>query len=191
MNQQEEQIIVNQILDGDIQLFELIVDNFKERIINVCFSYTNNLTDAEDISQEVFIEVFKSLQQFKKQSSLSTWMYRIASNKSIDYIRMKKRLKRGVSQTFYLEDQKNIEAVIDNDPLDELIQEQRKEFLYFGLAKINDRQKRAFVLTQIEGFDHKTAADIMDTSVKSIESLVIRSKKKLKSLLKKQIREYL
>ncbi|TLX78321.1 RNA polymerase sigma factor [Labilibacter sediminis] len=193
MSQIEEQNVVNQILNGNIHAFELIVNDFKERVINICFSYTNDLTDAEDISQEVFIEVYKSLHQFKKQASLATWIYRIASNKSIDHIRKRKRLKRGSELTGYLEDQKNIDWVTQNQstPMDEVIQIQRKELLYYGLSKLPKRQKEAFVLTQIEGFDQKSAAEILETSVKSIESLVIRGKKKLKSVLEKQIKYYL
>lgn len=193
MNQIEEQEIVDQFLGGDIQVFEVIVNDFKDRVMNICFSYTNDLNDAEDVSQEVFIEVYKSLRQYKKQSSLATWIFRIASNKSIDFIRKRKRLKRGNSLTSYLEDYKNIDWINQGqqNPADELIQEQRKQLLYFGLSKLPTRQKEAFVLTQIEGFDHKSAAEILQTSVKSIESLVVRGKKKLRSMLEKQIKDYM
>lgn len=193
MSQIEEQEIVDQLLGGDIQIFEVIVNDFKDRVMNICFSYMNDLNDAEDVSQEVFIEVYKSLSQYKKQSSLTTWIYRIASNKSIDFIRKKKRLKRGSSLTSYLEDYKKADWINQSqqDPAEELIQEQRKQLLYLGLSKLPTRQKKAFVLTQIEGFDHKSAAEILQTSVKSIESLVIRARKKLRLVLEKQIKDYL
>lgn len=193
MSQIEEQGIVDQLLGGDIQIFEVIVNDFKDRVMNICFSYVNDLNDAEDVSQEVFIEVYKSLSQYKKQSSLATWIYRIASNKSIDFIRKKKRLKRGSSLTFYLEDYKKADWINQSqqNPAEELIQAQRKQLLYLGLSKLPTRQKKAFVLTQIEGFDHKSTAEILQTSVKSIESLVIRARKKLRLVLEKQIKDYL
>lgn len=193
MGQVEEQEIINQVLDGNIYSFETIVNNYKERVINICFSYTNDQNDAEDISQEVFIEVYKSLNQYKRQAALATWIFRIASNKSIDHIRKRKRLKRGSALTSYLDDSINEDWMIhrQHNPADELIQEQRKQLLYAGLSKLPTRQKEAFVLTQIEGFDHKSAAEILKTSVKSIESLVIRGRKKLRAVLEKQIKDYL
>ncbi|MGQ1787474.1 MULTISPECIES: RNA polymerase sigma factor [unclassified Saccharicrinis] len=190
---QQEQELVSQILAGDIRSFEALVNVFKDRVINICYSYANNLTDAEDISQEVFVEVFKSLKKFKGDSSLSTWVFRIASNKSLDHIRKQKRIKRGAGLTSYIEDFKNNDwsAGDMEHPDEDMIQNQRKELLYSGLAKLPARQKEAFVLTQIEGMDQQTVSEIMNTSVKSVESLVMRGRKKLKSVLEKQIKEYL
>lgn len=193
MVQQEEQGIVKEILAGNMRSFELLINDFKERVINICYSYTNNLADAEDISQEVFIEMYKSLKKFKGDASLSTWIFRIASNKSLDHIRKQKRVKRGAGLTSYIEDFKNNDwssgsmSIPDN----ELIVTQRKELLYYGLSKLPSRQKEAFVLTQIEGLNQQEVSEIMNVSVKSIESLVMRGRKKLKSILEKQIKQYL
>jgi len=190
---QGEQDIIKEILAGNMRAFESLVNDFKERVINICYSYTNDLTDAEDISQEVFIEMFKSLKKFKRESSLSTWIFRIASNKSLDHIRKLKRIKRGLGVTSYIEDFKNNDwssGALDTPDI-KLIQDQRKELLYYGLSKIPTRQKEAFVLTQIEGLNQQTVSEVMKVSVKSVESLVMRARKKLKVLLEKQIKEYL
>ncbi|SMO77937.1 RNA polymerase sigma-70 factor, ECF subfamily [Saccharicrinis carchari] len=193
MVQQHEQDIVDRIIAGDMRAFELLVNNFKERVINICFSYTNNLTDAEDISQEVFIELFKSLKKFKGDAALSTWIFKIASNKSLDHIRKQNRIKRGAGLTTYMEDLKNNDWADGNKAVadSKLIDKQRKEWLYYGLSKLPKRQNEAFVLTQIEGMDQQAVSQIMGTSVKSIEALVARGRKKLKSVLAKQIKEYL
>lgn len=193
MVQQHEQDIVDRIIAGDIRAFELLVNDFKERVINICYSYTNNLTDAEDVSQEVFIELYKSLKGFKGDSTLSTWVFKIASSKSLDHIRKHKRIKRGAGLTSYIEDFKNKDWSDGNggEPDNALIQKQRKEWLYYGLSKLPKRQKEAFVLTQIEGMDQQAVSQIMDATVKSVEALVMRGRKTLKSILAKQIKEYL
>ena len=193
MIQTVEKIDIESFLQGDYKSFEIVVNLFKDRVVNICYSYTNNYHDAEDVAQEVFVELYRSLHKFKNQSTLSIWIYRIASNKAIDFIRSKKRQKRGSGQIGYLEDQKYYDWIVgDNKSADdELIQQQRKSLLYDALNKLPSRQKEAYVLTQIEGFDQSTVAEIMETSVKSVESLVVRSKKKLKQILEKRIKEYL
>ncbi len=192
MIQVEEKINIDSLIEGDYNTFEVVVNTFKDKVINVCFSYVNNLADAEDIAQEVFIELYKSISNFKKQSSLSTWIYRIASNKSIDFLRNKKRIKRGSGKIDYLEDQNNNFDWRTNyySTDDLLVHQQRKELLHQAIEKLATRQKEAFVLTQIEGVDQKTAAEILETSIKSIESLVNRAKKKLRKILEKRISEY-
>ncbi|WP_083631159.1 RNA polymerase sigma factor [Labilibacter marinus] len=193
MDQVKELDIINQILAGNMREFESLVNDYKERVINICYSYTNDIADAEDISQEVFIEVYKSLKKFNAKSSISTWIFRIASNKSLDHIRKQKRIKRGADLTSYISDFKNNEWSVGaaEDPSDILIQEQRKELLYYALSRLQSRQKEAYVLTQIEGLSQQVVGEIMNTSAKSIESLLLRAKKKLKSILEKQIKNYL
>ncbi len=173
--------------------FEEFIDEFKDKVVNVCFSYTNNLEDAEDVSQEVFIEVYRSFKNFKNESSLSTWIYRIASNKSIDYLRKQKRLKRGNGRISYLEDfsRQDFASSAGSNTDDPLIQEQRKELLYNAISKLKDKQKQAFVLTQIEGMSQQHTAEVMKTTVKSVESLVMRARNKLKQMLEKQIKHYI
>ncbi len=193
MIQLEEKIDIDSLLEGNYAAFENVVNTFKSKVVNICYSYVNNTDDAEDIAQETFIELYKSLKKFKKQSSLSTWIYRIASNKSIDFIRSKTRAKRGYGRISYLKDDQNILdwGVRGNEEADDrIIQQQRKELLYDALEKLLLKQKEAYVLTQIEGLDQKTTAEILDTSVKSVESLVIRAKKKLKQVLEKRIKEF-
>ncbi len=191
--QLEEKIDIDSLLEGNYAAFESVVNTFKNKVVNICYSYVNNTDDAEDIAQETFIELYKSIKKFKKQSSLSTWIFRIASNKSIDFIRSKKRAKRGHGRITYLEDHQYILdwGIQGNEEADErIIQQQRKELLYDALEKLSLKQKEAYVLTQIEGLDQKTTADILETSVKSVESLVIRAKKKLKQVLEKRIKEF-
>ncbi len=173
--------------------FETLVNEFKNKVVNICFSYTNNLEDAEDVSQEVFIEVYRSIKNFKKESSISTWIYRIASNKAIDFLRKQKRLKRGSGRISYLEDFSRTDFSSSADQIadDPLIQEQRKDLLYSAISKLKDKQKQAFVLTQIEGMSQQQTAEVMNSTVKSVESLVMRARNKLRQILEKQIKHYL
>lgn len=73
--------------------FNQIVHNYKDRILNVCYRFVLNKEDAEDLTQEVFIEIYKSFGSFKGDSGIYTWIYRIAVNKSLDFLRKNKRQK--------------------------------------------------------------------------------------------------
>ncbi len=179
-------------INGDSSAFEWIVNFYKNKVFRICYSYTNNEHDAEDVAQEVFIEIYKSMASFNQKSQISTWIYRIASSKSIDHIRKNKRKKRDQSVLSYLDDdQSYMELESDGSASDAIANNQRKDFLYQGLSQLADRQKQAFVLSQIEGMTHKEIAEIMETTVKSVEVLIVRGKKKLKKVLEKQIKNYL
>lgn len=173
--------------------FEDVVNVFKDRVINICYSYVRKTVDAEDIAQEVFIEVFKSMDKFRGQSTLSTWIFRIASNKSLDYIRSNNRIKRGKNNVTYLEDseywKENVNAVTSAD--EEIIDAQRRELFYNALSKLNSKQQEVYVLTQIEGMSQQEVADILKTTIKSVESMVVRARKKLRKVLEKHIKDYL
>ncbi len=73
--------------------FKSIVENLQEKVRNTCFRYVNNVEDADDIAQEVFIQVYESMNNFREESQISTWVYRIAVNKSLDFLRSKKQKK--------------------------------------------------------------------------------------------------
>ncbi len=183
---------IKQAIEGDRRAFECIVKSYKDKVFRICYSYTNSVHDAEDIAQDAFVEVYKSMGTFNQQSSVSTWIYRIASNKAIDHIRKHKRKKRDTGVLNYLDDDQNtFEIEAEGSAAEDIISQQRRKFLYQGLNKLPERQKKAFVLTQIEGMTHKEVAEIMQTTVKSIEVLVVRGRKKLKQVLEKQIQNYL
>jgi RNA polymerase sigma factor (sigma-70 family) len=90
----EEKILINGLKKRDKDSFEEFVNLYKDRIYNITIGLIQNVEDAEDLTQEVFVEVFDSINDFKENSSLSTWLYRIAVNKSLELIRKRNRKKR-------------------------------------------------------------------------------------------------
>lgn len=90
----EDTDIIRKLIEGDRISFEKLVKQFKNKVFNTSLSILQNVGDAEDITQEVFVEVFQSLKNFKGESKLSTWIYRIAVSKSLEFLRWKNRKKR-------------------------------------------------------------------------------------------------
>ena len=162
--------------------FKSLVDNYQEKVRNTCFRFVNNRDDADDIAQEVFIQVYDSLSHFRNESQLSTWIYRIAVNKSLDFIRKKKRKKRFAQLTslFNNEDEgEEIYLPTEGNPQKDLEDKERKQILDWAINQLPDNQKIAITLSKYEGFSNKEIAEIMSLSLSAIEALIHRAKQNL------------
>jgi len=142
-----------------------------------------NKEDAEDIAQEVFLEVFKGIRKFKGNSKLSSWIYRITVNKSLEFIRKKNTKKRfaffqalkgdemPLDKTSYFTEFKHPGILLEN--------KEDSERLYVAINRLPDDQKIAFTLSKIQGLTYKEISEITEKSISSIESLLFRAKKNL------------
>ena len=166
--------------------FKSVVTEYQEKVRNTCFRFVNHPDDADDLAQEVFIQVYESVHRFRGQAELSTWIYRIAVNKSLDFLRRKKRKKRFahvISLFGGFDDDQDIPVSDGKDPYEELQTEERRQILNQALDKLPENQRTAIVLIKYQGFSSKEVADIMDVSVTAVEGLVHRAKKNLQKSL--------
>ncbi len=162
--------------------FKKLVSEYQEMVINTCYRFVFNREDAEDLAQEVFVEVYRSLQQFRAESKLSTWIYRIAVTKSLDHLRRMKRIKRfgSLKRIIGVHDPvSEIAAPSGENPEKTLEENERSSILLNALGSLPDNQKAAFLLSKQEGYSNQEIADILKTSVSAVESLVHRAKKNL------------
>lgn len=177
---------IKSIKNNEPESFRKLVLNYQDMIVNTCYGFVKNHTDAEDVAQEVFIEVYRSIKNFREDAKLSTWLYRIAVNKSIDFLRKKKRKSwLGSIQGMFGGEEKVmvIEDKHQPNPQQALEQNERKVVLQNAIEQLAENQKTAFVLHKYEGLSYKEVAGIMDLSLSSVESLMHRAKKNLKKLL--------
>ncbi len=162
--------------------FRSLVAEHQEMVINTCYRFVFNREDAEDLAQDVFIEVFRSFEQFREEAKLSTWIYRIAVTKSLDHLRRLKRKKRfsSLKRVIGIEDPAaDIAAPYSDNPAEALAGNEQALVLQEALGTLPDSQKTAFLLSKQEGFSNQEIADILKTSVSAVESLVHRAKKNL------------
>lgn len=155
-------------------------------VYNLALNYVQNVEDAEEITQDVFVAVHSKLNTFRKESEYSTWIYRITINRSLDHVKAKKRKKRFAFFTsLFYEDANSIDHKsfgIDHPG----VALEQKEALSEIFRLINDlpvNQKTALILTRLEGKSQIDVADIMEISQKAVESLVSRAKKNLENKL--------
>lgn len=170
------------IKNGDIA-FADIVEQCQGMVYNTALSIVQNETDAEDITQEVFIDVYESLDDFREEAQLGTWIYRITVNKSLDFEKRKKRHKHGglLKRIFSVKEEE--EPVNFNHPGAQLDNKEKAAVLFKALKKLPPNQQVAFTLHKIEGLSYREVAEIMKTSLYAVESLMGRAKSSLKKIL--------
>ncbi len=178
---------IQALKEGKRHAYEELIDRFQDVVYNKCLSFVPNKEDAEDIAQEVFIEVFKSIKQFKGQAKLTTWIYRISTNKCLEFIRKKNTKKRFaflqvLSGTQHSLDKVNYFTEF-NHPGVQLEQKEQSETLFKAIDQLPENQKVVFTLHKIDGLSYKEVSDITQKSISSVESLMFRAKKNLQSQL--------
>ncbi len=182
----EDHQYIKELQNGNEKALQFLYEQYAEGIYNTILGFVKNQEDAEELLQDVFVIVYDKAVNFKFDSAVSTWMYRIAVNKSLDFLRKKKAQKRfGIFTAIYRKD--------ETEPRSELVevmhpgikQEQKEEslLLFKLIDELSMKQKVAFTLTQIDGRPQEEVAEIMETTRKAIESLVKRAKENLKKSL--------
>ncbi len=162
--------------------FEDIYKAHNNRVYNLALQYVQNIEDAQEITQDVFMIIHNSIDKFREASSLSTWIYRITINKSLDHIKAKKRKKRlGFLSNLFYDDSNDVKH--ENPTFDHpgVLMEQKEalESIFNQLNELPPNQRTALILNKLEQRSHTEIADIMQLSTKAVESLVQRGKSNL------------
>lgn len=171
---------------GDEKAFRALYEQTKTRVFNTALSYVRSREDAEEITQDVFMEVFRSISGFRAEAGILTWLYRITVNKSLDLLKHKKRQKRFAFLTSLFNEQT---GEVVHEPADfmhpgvALEQQENAAILFRAIDKLADKQKTAYILTRVEGMSTIEAAAIMTVSVGAVESLLQRGNENLKKHL--------
>ncbi|MFT6895513.1 MAG: RNA polymerase sigma factor (sigma-70 family), partial [Algoriphagus sp.] len=169
--------------------FKQLYDRYSAKVYNTLLSYTKNAEDAEELLQDVFLTIYNSAASYRSESKVSTWVYRVSVNKSLDFLRKKNSQKRfGIFSSLYRKDSVEIlyESVDFAHPGVKLENQEDAKLLFKVIDGLSENQKTAFILTQIEDLPQQEVAEIMKITRKAVESLVQRSKANLKKNLANQ-----
>lgn len=174
--------MISGLRNGDEPAFKELVRLFQDKVFNTALGLLQHHTEAEDTAQEVFIQVYRSINQFRGDSALSTWIYRITVTKSLDQLRTKKRKKRsGFLSSLFGNDNKPVYEPGDfNHPG---VQHEKKEdaaLLFKMIDQLPENQRIAFVLNKVEELSYHEIAGILKTSESAVDSLLQRAKQNLR-----------
>jgi len=181
----DERILVEQLKQGDESAFKSIVETWQSMVYNTALGIVQNAEDAEDISQETFVQVFHSIGSFKGESKFSTWLYRITVAKALDHERRKKRKKRFafVKSLFGEESQVVVHPPDFHHPGVVLDKKEDAAVLFQAISQLPENQRVAFTLHKVDGLSYQEVSEVMKTSISSVESLMHRAKTNLKKKL--------
>lgn len=179
MEREIEKIYIQRILEGDIEVFSLLVSKYQNLVFTICSRVFDNKEEAEDIAQESFIKWFQSLKQFKGESKFSSWLYTITYNTCLNHLKYKKR------QTS-VEDIANIadHEIIEQDQIfAKLEQKEQTNLIQKALSKLELDEQMIIQLYYYEELPIKEISSILSLKIENIKIKLFRSRKKLFNIL--------
>ncbi|RTY93684.1 RNA polymerase sigma factor [Flavobacterium sp. GT3R68] len=171
--------------------FQSIYNEYTVLVYNVALNYLQNMEDAQEITQDVFVQVHHSMEKFNEKSAFKTWIYRITINKCLDFIKQKNSKKRFFIFGRKSNNEYEIENISDFQHPGILLENKEKSEILFGVInELPENQKTAFILSKLDGLSNPEISEIMQVSISSVESLVFRAKSNLKEKLSNKFEEY-
>jgi RNA polymerase sigma-70 factor, ECF subfamily len=188
VNKVSDNEIIRRVLDGEKDMFRGLVEQYQPMVFRICMGFLHNKDDAEDLTQEVFIQAYLSLSGFKGNSSFATWIYRIAVNVSLNKMRSTSRnlfLRRLDSLLGTQKKGNEIQLFLpDNeDPESLLIGSEHRKWVQQALNSLPDKQRTAIILSKYDDMSQVEIAQIMNTTEGAVESLLQRAKVNLREKL--------
>ncbi len=177
-----DQDLLSGLRNGEETAFRELVSQYQDKVFNTALGLLQHHTEAEDIAQEVFIQVYRSIKQFRGDALLSSWIYRITVTKSLDHLRRRKRKKRfGFLSNLFGDDNQPLHEPVDfNHPG---IAHEKKEdacLLFKLIDELPENQRTAFILHKVEDLSYREIADILNSSESAVDSLLQRAKQNLR-----------
>ncbi len=176
--------------DGDTAAFERLVRKYEKYVCTAVYSVVRNYDDSFDVSQEVFLKLYHCIGSFKGESSFSSWLYRIAKNAALDYLRREKK-NRTVSLDAENEDgEKYIADIPDssgkNDPEKATLDAEKRTLLYAALEELSDEHKEILLLRDINGYTYEEVGERLGLEPGTVKSRLFRAREALRKKLEEK-----
>ena len=178
--------LVNAARRGDLQAYDQLVERYQERIYATVYHMTSNHEDANDLAQETFIKAHSALKSFKGDSSFYTWIYRIAVNKTINFLKQRKN-KMSLSLNdldFNVENDPELVAFVsDKTPRRDIALTELQEKLNKAMQKLSEVHRMVVALHDVQGLSHEEIATIMECNVGTVRSRLFYARQQLQAHL--------
>lgn len=190
MTGQSEEILVNRSKIGDIEAFEELISKYQKRVFNIVLRIVGNADEAEDVSQEVFLKVFKSIAGFKGNSSFYTWLYRITINECMDFIKKRKKTAAYSLDAPLETDEDELKKEVEDkseSTEDKVERKEVREYIVKALMTLTAEYRSVIVLRDIQGFSYEEIAHILKCPEGTVKSRINRARSELKNRLSKNM----
>lgn len=183
MTPTSDEIIINQINAGDSKQFAILVDRYKDLVFTLALRMMKHREEAEEVSQDTFIKVYKSLSNFKGDSKLSTWIYRIAYHACLDRLKKNKRHYLDVS----MDGDRPIQVEVMENAFNQLVEQEQKQKIQFCLEQLTSEDAFLITLYYFEDLSMDEISKIVSLESNHVKVKLFRIRKKLASILKSQL----
>ena len=185
MTREQEATIIKQVLEGDVNAFEGLVKEYEKNVYNLALRMTGDPEDAADMAQDAFIKAYSSLSSFRGDSKFSVWLFRIASNLCLDFLRSRKR-RPTVSLSVENDEGEDMEfEIADESQSPETLLEQKltREAVRCGLDSLPPEQRQILLLREIQGLSYEEIAQVLELESGTVKSRIFRARKRLSAFL--------
>lgn len=185
MTEVSEKKIIEKVLGGDANAFEELVLKYEKTVYNLALRMVGDRDDASDMTQEAFIKAYGSLSSFRGDSKFSVWIYRIATNVCLDFLRSKSR-KQQVSLTVSDDDDEDAQLDIPDpkaDPEQQLMQKMSMQSVEEGLKTLPDKQRQILVMRELGGMSYAEIGAALSLEEGTVKSRIFRARKRLCTFL--------
>jgi len=166
--------LIELVSQGDLRAFEELIERYQRSVLNLAFRFLGDKEEAKDVGQETFLRVYQSVRRYQPIAQFRTYLFRITKNLCLDYLEKKK--------PFYTADLPEFPS--DSNPAGDLQKKELSGILMMAVQSLPENQRIALLLHHFEGLKYIEIAEIMETTVSAIESLLVRAKRTLRDKLK-------
>lgn len=177
----DERELIARLQKRDEAAFEELIRQYEKKVYTLCFRMCGNSEDAEEAAQDAFLALWRGIDRFRQESSLSTWIYRLATNACIDTLRRRKKQSGSVS----LDDEELFVDAVDTSPQPQETVEHREaqKLLQEGLAALPEEYRKVLILREIEGLSYTEIAESASIELGTVKSRISRGRSLLRNFL--------
>lgn len=182
-----EKLLLGRAKAGDIPAFEQLIEGYQKKVFNIAYRMLGNYDDANEIAQEVFIRVFKSISKFKEESAFSTWIYRITTNTCLDELRKRKNRKViSLDEDVKYDDIEIKRQIVDDKPTPDVIAEKNevRQAVKKAIDSLSEDHRLVIVLRDLQDLPYDEIARTTGVPEGTVKSRINRARNELKQILK-------
>ncbi len=189
--QDNELLLIKRSIKGDVDAFEELIKDYKKMAYNIALRVLRNKEDAEDVSQEALVKVFKNIDSFNMQSTFKVWLYRIVMNTCLDFKRKKKIVTYSIDKPLESDESEILQDIPDNSNNPDIIIQNKLEsqMLYDCIEMLDDDFRMVIVLRDLQNLSYKDIASILSCNEGTIKSRLNRARKKLRDIITNKLQE--
>ncbi|MCI5892602.1 MAG: sigma-70 family RNA polymerase sigma factor [Clostridiales bacterium] len=184
----DENKLIKKAQKGDADAFEKIISEYQNVVYSVAYRYADNAEDAADMSQEIFLKMFRNINTFQFKSKLSTWIYRVATNTCIDLVKKTKNVRN----TYSIDDgyensdgETKFNEIADDSSQPDIAVEngEIRDVINMAISRLSDDYRLVIILRDIQGLSYDEISEIVGCSVGTVKSRISRGRKNLREIL--------